>query len=262
MNIHDLPRNLQALLARGAWQTISTGASGAQVFRIIRPDAPACYLKMAVPPLQEELLAEKERLEWLQGRLPVPETIAFSTDGRRAYLLLSEIPGLEACDATFAQEITTVVRLLAEGLRLIHRVEIVHCPFDQRLTSKIAQARKRVAAGLVDVSDFDEQRKGKRADELFELLLASRPDVEEVVFTHGDYCLPNILIDPSAASISGFIDWGRAGIADRYQDLALAARSLTYNFGPGWEPLFWEAYGLQTVDPARIEFYQLLDEFF
>jgi len=39
-------------------------------------------------------------------------------------------------------------------------------------------------------------------------------------------------------------------------------RSLTYNFGPGWEPLFWEAFGLQTVDPARIEFYQLLDEFF
>ncbi|HLX56069.1 MAG TPA: phosphotransferase, partial [Ktedonobacteraceae bacterium] len=59
-----------------------------------------------------------------------------------------------------------------------------------------------------------------------------------------------------------FIDWGRAGIADRYQDLALAARSLAYNFGPGWESLLWEAYGLQTVDAAKIAFYRLLDEFF
>lgn len=260
--MQDLPHDLQALLAGGTWQTIASGFSGAQVFRIVRPHAPACYLKVATPPLEEELLAEKERLEWLQGRLPVPEVIAFSTDGRRAYLLLSEVPGLESYNEAFAQDITTVVRLLAEGLQLIHQVEIVHCPFDQRLTSKMAQARQRVQAGLVDVSDFDEQRKGMGADELFELLVASRPDVEEVVFTHGDYCLPNILIDPSAARISGFIDWGRAGIADRYQDLALAARSLTYNFGPGWEPLLWESYGLQTVDRARIEFYQMLDEFF
>ena len=51
-------------------------------------------------------------------------------------------------------------------------------------------------------------------------------------------------------------------LADRYQDLALAARSLIRNFGPGWEPLFWEAYSLQTVDAAKIAFCQLLDEFF
>jgi aminoglycoside phosphotransferase len=42
----------------------------------------------------------------------------------------------------------------------------------------------------------------------------------------------------------------------------LAARSLAYNFGSGWEPLLWEAYGLQTVDTAKIAFYKLLDEFF
>jgi len=78
--MHDLPHELQALLAGGTWQTIASGFSGAQVFRIVCPDAPACYLKMAVSPFQEELLAEKERLEWLQGRLPVPEIIAFSTE--------------------------------------------------------------------------------------------------------------------------------------------------------------------------------------
>ncbi len=262
MSIHELPPDLQVLLAGGIWQTISSGASGALIFRIVRPDGPACYLKMAAPPLDEELLAEKQRLEWLQGRLPVPEIDAFYADSRRTCLLLSEIPGLEACDAAFAQDIPTVVRLLAQGLRLIHQLEIVACPFDQRLTQRMALAKRRVQAGVIDESDFDEQRKGMHADELFQVLLKRRPNIEEVVFTHGDYCLPNILLDPSATRVSGFVDWGRAGIADRYQDLALAARSLTHNFGQGWEPLFWEAYGLQTVDQARIEFYQLLDEFF
>src|SRR5579859_6961627 len=263
MNIHELPVDLQTQLAGASFQTVSSGESGTQLYRIVRPDGRARYLKIADAPWQrEELLAEKERLEWLQGRLPVPEVYAFCADERRNFLLLSEVPGLESCDATFERNIPAIVRLLAEGLRLIHGVEIADCPFDRRLAHTIALAKRRVEAGLVDESDFDEQRKKIRADELFRTLIKSRPEVEDVVFTHGDYCLPNILIEPSPTRIAGFIDWGRAGIADRYQDLALAARSLAYNFGPGWEPLLWETYGLQTVDTAKIAFYKLLDEFF
>lgn len=263
MNIDDLPADLQALLVGTSFQSVSNGLSGTLVFRSVRSDGSACFLKIADAAWQrEELLAEKERLEWLQGRLPVPRVYAFSADEKRSFLLLSEIRGLESCDTSFERDVPTIVRLLAEGLRLIHGVEIANCPFDRRLDYAIALAKRRVEAGLVDEADFDEQRREMRANELFETLIKSRPAVEDVVFTHGDYCLPNILIEPSSLRIAGFIDWGRAGIADRYQDLALAARSLAYNFGPGWEPLLWEVYGLQTVDVEKIEFYKLLDEFF
>src|SRR5579863_1074424 len=263
MSIDDVPADLQAILVGASWHTVSSGASGTRVFRIVRPGGSACYLKVADAAWQrEELLAEKERLDWLQSRLPVPEVYAFSADDTRSFLLLSEIPGLESCNEAFNRDVPTVVRLLAEGLRLIHSVDIADCPFDRRLDHTIALAKRRVEAGLVDESDFDEQRRETRANELFETLIKSRPEVEDVVFTHGDYCLPNILVEPSPPRIAGFIDWGRAGIADRYQDLALAARSLAYNFGPGWESLLWEAYGLQTVDAAKIAFYKLLDEFF
>jgi len=176
-------------------------------------------------------------------------------------LLLSEIAGVMAYDERFTQDIPAVVCLLAEGLRRIHQIDITNCPFDQRLAHKIALAQQRTQAGLVDEADFDGKRRGESADELLRVLIESQPQEEDVVFTHGDYCLPNILIDPAQMHLNGFIDWGRAGVADRYHDLALAARSLTYNFGPGWEPLLWEKYGLPYLDHAKIEFYQLLDEF-
>lgn len=61
--------------------------------------------------------------------------------------------------------------------------------------------------------------------------------------------------------VAGFIDLGRAGVADRHQDFACAARSIAYNFGDAFVAPFFSAYGAEP-DPARIAFYQLLDEFF
>ncbi len=261
-DVHKLPPDLQNLLAGATWYEETMGCSGNQVFRITRRGEPTYYLKIAGYPNEDELLAEKERLIWLQGRLPVSVVHSWNTDDERSYLLLSEIQGLMSCDTAFKQDMPTLVHLLAEGMRMIHSVHIQHCPFDQRLAVKIELARQRVEAGLIDETDFDQQRQGMRAKEVFQRLIESFPFEEDLVFTHGDYCLPNVFIDASHTCINGFIDWGRAGIADRYQDLALATRSLTYNFGPGWEKLLWEAYGLETVDQDKIEFYQLLDEFF
>lgn len=259
MNVHDLPVDMQHF-CEGIWEEIAVGHSGNAVFRITYSQGQSSYLKVAKHPFEQELLAEKERLEWLHERLPVPSVVAYATDNQHTYLLISEIQGLMAYDEHFAQDVPTVVRLLAQGLWMLHELNITDCPFDQSLSHKITLAQERVHAGLVNEADFDEKHEGMHTDELLNRLLECQPKTENIVFTHGDYCLPNILIDPFSMQLSGFIDLGRAGIADRYHDLALAARSLAYNFGPGWEPFLWEAYGLKNVDVAKIQFYQLLDE--
>lgn len=114
--------------------------------------------------------------------------------------------------------------------------------------------------GLVDEDAFDEFRKGKRTAELYEELVRNQPAQDDEVFTHGDYCLPNVILSDSG--VSGFIDWARGGVADRYRDLGIAARSIAYNLGEEYIPYFFEAYGLKTADKEKVEFFQLLDEFF
>lgn len=257
-----LPGTLRTLFSPGAWEQITIGASGHFIYRVSLPDARVYYLKVAPRAELGELEAEFQRLRWLYGRLPVAEARALERDDDWAYLVQSEVPGRMACDTACAADVPALARLLAEGLRQVHAVSIADCPFDERLDHKIALARERVRTGLVDEADFDASRRGMTASKLFAELVATRPRDEDLVFTHGDYCLPNVLIDRAAGRVSGFVDLVRAGVSDRYQDLALAARSLSYNFGPGWEPYLWDAYGLANPDPAKLAFYRLLDEFF
>ena len=96
--------------------------------------------------------------------------------------------------------------------------------------------------------------------ELYSKLLATKPNVNELVFTHGDFCFDNLIFDKK--SLTGIIDIGRGGIADKYHDLAIAIRSVREYFSEEMVSLFLRLYGLDKLNVQKIEFYTLLDEFF
>jgi len=136
---------------------------------------------------------------------------------------------------------------------------VTSCPFDRALARCIARARARLEAGLVDEGDFDEERIGRSAEDLFQEVLARCPASEDPVVAHGDACLPNLLAD--RGRFTGFVDCARVGVADRHQDLALASWSIRHNLGDHWVEPFLQRYGI-AADPGRLGFYRLLDEFF
>lgn len=238
---------------------MTIGDSGAAVFRLTA-DRSVRFLKVTPRAIGIDGVDEVDRLRWLKGKLPVPDVLGYAEDATNAYLLLSALPGADATDKTLHEDKARLTHLLAEGLRTIHALPIADCPFDQRLEREIERAGRRVAAGLVDEADFDEERLGRSASAVFAELLASRPSEEDLVFIHGDYCLPNVMIDEW--QISSFIDLGRAGVSDRYHDLAQAVRSVRRNLGAEWVQRFLSEYGIHEPDERKLTFYTLLDEFF
>lgn len=232
-------------------KAVTTGRSSASVWRVGKQ----FHLKTAAG--DNGLAEEAARLNWFVGRAPVPRVIAFERDLSGTYLLTQTVQGVAAHDAASPAD---CVDAIATGLRALHALDATACPFDAQLSVTIERARANAVAGRVDEADFDAGRAGRRALDLLADVEATRPTDEDLVVTHGDYCLPNVILAANGG-VAGFIDLGRAGVADRYQDLALAARSIAYNFGDAYVAPFFAAYGIDP-DPKRIAFYQLLDEFF
>jgi aminoglycoside 3'-phosphotransferase-1 len=86
------------------------------------------------------------------------------------------------------------VDALARFLRRLHAVPVQDCPFDSGHRVRLARARVRVEAGLVDVDDFDEERRGWSAAQVLEQTMALLPQPTEAVVTHGDFSLHNIVM--------------------------------------------------------------------
>lgn len=252
------PAALRQLAEGYASEVIAIGESDAEVVRLHAAGRPTLFLKRLRKNGHDSLRDEAARLRWLAATaVPTSEVLLLADDRHHEWLLMTAVPGVDAAQTGVPPD--AVAAAMADGLSALHHVAVESCPFDETLARKIARAESNVAAGRVEEDDFDEHNLGRSAADLFAEMVSQRPTSEDLVVTHGDACSPNILLD--GHSFAGFIDCARLGRADRYQDLALATRSIEYNFGPEWVEPFLRRYGCWPADTAKLTFYRLLDEF-
>jgi len=260
-----LPSDLQTILGDRPYTLDDVGMSGSQVL---------CFDDMVLKIGKHTDAHEREvsMLTWMGAKkLPVPEVLYADVIGGTRYLLMSRVPGKMSCAAEYLDNADVLVKILAEGLHILWKTDLSGCPCDSRLDRHLKAAERHVVNGQVDVNAVEPDTFGPGGFASPEHLLAwlydNRPP-ETPVLSHGDYCLPNIFAENGR--LSGFIDLGDSGIADRYQDIALCYRSLTRNMDgsyggrvrEGFDPdrLFGEL-GI-TPDRDLLRYYRLLDELF
>ncbi len=226
-------------------------------WRLDHPSHATVYAKVAHTGAYPGLTAEAARTHWAKAQqVPVPAVVDTGSDGTVEWLVTTGLPGRPATDPTLGDRAAVAVAL-AHGLRRLHEIAPAHrCPFDFRIPSALAHVRRRAEAGDIDpAEDFDDEHRHLDLDAALRELERLRPDTEDLVVCHGDYCPPNALI--TNGHVTGYVDLGELGVADRWWDLAVATRAVTGNYGPGLEDLFLDAYGAPP-DPHRQAFYRLL----
>lgn len=190
-----------------------------------------CYLKWNPAGSGVSLVAERDRLAWAIRFHPVPDVLEYVSDAAGELLVTRALDGDGAVTPRWLAEPRTAVRAIGEGLRALHDdLPLDGCPFDWSVGTR---TRGRDASAL-----------------------GEPPPVDHLVVCHGDPCAPNTIIG-SEGRWAGHVDLGALGTADRWADLAVASMSLGWNYGDGWEPQFFDAYGIRP-DADRIAFYRAL----
>lgn len=220
---------------------------------------------------QEESNNEYKMMEWLESKIPVPKILYFQKIDGVNYLLMSRIEGKMACEKELLTNPNRLVELLCDGLKMLWNVDIANCPINNSIDNKLRQAEIRVNSNQCSIEDAEPATYGpngfENPKELLQWLKENRPK-EKLAFSHGDYCLPNIFIKND--KVSGFIDLGRSGMADIYQDIALCYRSLQHNYYGKYAEEIYNGFNttllfsLLDIEPDwdKIRWYILLDELF
>jgi aminoglycoside 3'-phosphotransferase I len=256
-----VPPSLDALIRDHVWTRDLVGESGCTVYRLSRAGFPDLYLKHGQGAAAAMVQDETDRLQWMAERLAVPAVHHAVTINDNTWLLMTALPGKTAYQllSDMPDQRETIVRQLALFLKSLHAVPAAACPFDSTHTLRLALARTRLEAGLVDTEDFDDARAGWTAEQVWAEMQDLLPLPSERVVTHGDFSLDNILL--ADGHITGCIDVGRLGIADPYQDLAILWNCLGA-FDTALQDQLFRDYGITDIDHQRLQFHLMLDEFF
>lgn len=256
------PTDLSSILEGYSWARNTVGEAGGSVYRLYgKARAPDLYLKHGDGAVADDIVDEMVRMRWLAAQVDVPTIHRFTSSSTEAWLLMEAMPGRTACQWLTEEPDNqiAVVDALARFLNRLHAIPVTSCPFNSGHQLRLARARERLDAGLVDADDFDDERAGLTAREVWDQMMALGPIAPDPVVTHGDFSLDNVLLENG--EVTGCIDLGRVGVADRYQDLAVLWNGLRA-FDPLLQKRLLESYGIQQPDVRKLDFHLMLDEFF
>lgn len=260
---NDIPDKVRLIIENSSVKPIYSGQSGAKVYSLTHILTQESYILKVITTdnvdISNELVYECSVLRQLEDYINVPELIYHSICDEHVLVLETKLSGNQI-DLVIDNP-KQMAELCGKELRTIHSLKI-HTN-NLSMYDKLALAKFRVDNGYVDETDFEDEFLGIPPSELYQKLLKDRPSSDDIVLTHGDFTFENILF--SLKDGIGIIDWGRAGLCDRYQDISLFIRSIRHRYEENTQELidiFIKSYGLKTIDNSKVNYYILLDEFF
>lgn len=228
----------------------SSGESGARTVYIDRDGG--AYLKISA--CGTLLRSSQLQTYFSKYKLSSPVIRYLSTD--RDYLMTAPIKGDDGLSKRYLAEPERLSEVFGQSLRLLHEVDAADCPINDRMselthmagTSSFLQTHLDHIADYIGIAN---------ADTSLEEIAASSGLLKNDALIHGDYCLPNIILNNWG--FEGFIDVADGGLGDRHYDLAWGLWTLNRNLNSSkYGQRFLDAYGRDCIDKDRLRICGLL----
>lgn len=233
IDIETMPLTIRPYLS-GATIYDSSSSEEARTFFISGSER--VFLKIGQ---KGSLEREYEMTSFLHKLNVAPNAIAYTSESAYDYLLTEAVDGEDGVAPEHIGNPQKLTYVFGEYLSMLHSLPTTGCPYPNRTDELLQEAR------------------GKGID--LRVLGAYTYSAADHVLIHGDYCLPNLIMDHY--SFKGFIDLGYGGIGDRHYDLYWGIWTLRYNLKTDqYRELFLDAYGRSKVDEEGLNYFTKLNE--
>ena len=235
-----LPEEIRAI-GRGAEVYDSSCSHEARVYFIDRDGG--YYLKVGGA---GKLRQEAEMTAYFYKKGLGTEILSY-VSGENDIMLSRAVAGLDCTSDIYLAEPKRLCDLLAERLRALHELDASDCPIKDRVGEYIARAEANYHADSYNKEHFPDSFGFRSGEEAYGVLQEGKHLLKNECLIHGDYCLPNVMLD--GWKFSGFIDVDQGGIGDRHIDLFWGRWSLGFNLKTNeLGERFLDAYGKDKID--------------
>lgn len=173
-------------------------------------------------------------------------------------MLTTAVRGEDCTYAKYLDDPRRLAGLMGEQLRALHGIDAKDCPIPDVTSDYIARAEENYFADSYNKEHFPDSFGYKSGEEAYRTLTEGKDMLKNEVLIHGDYCLPNIMLDDWR--FCGFIDLGDAGIGDRHVDLFWGRWTIGFNlrmigasYDKAYEDRFFDAYGRDKIDENKLK---------
>jgi len=163
------------------------------------------------------------------------------------WLLTEKIHGNDCIAAKYLAQPKRLCDTLAERLAILHSQDYSGCPNQNHTKWLLDTAKQNMRTGAYDKSHFPDSYGYACPEQAWAVVKSHGHLLKNDTLLHGDYCLPNIILNDW--EFAGFIDLDNAGVGDRHVDVFWAIWSLSFNLRTHeYRERFIDAYGRGKVD--------------
>lgn len=246
---YTVPRVFEKYL-KGAEIFDSSCSPEARVYfiRSERLEKGGFYLKRAKA---GSLLREAAMTEYFHSLKLGTEVIECISEGGCDWLMTKAVNGEDCTSSKYLSEPNRLATTTGTLLRALHEMPFELCPVKDRVGEYLALAEKNFRTDNFDKTSFPDSFGYRSADEAYNALTAGKHLLRSEVLIHGDYCLPNVMLDDWR--FAAFIDVDHGGVGDRHIDLFWGAWTLFFNLGTNeYRDTFFDAYGRDKINPDAL----------
>jgi len=206
------------------------------------------------------LKTEADMTRYYHGKGLGTEVIGYLS-GEQDWLLTRAVPGEDCTFPKYREDPKRLCDTTATLLRQLHEESTEGCPVTNRCGAYLANARKSYETGFCELDLFPEQEWSfSSVEEAWQIVEKNGKFLKNDTLLHGDYCLPNIMLDDW--TFTGFIDVGRGGIGDRHIDIFWGVWTLFFNLKTNaYDNRFLDVYGRDRIEPELLRTVAALEVF-